>query len=279
MISCCNQKAQKGTDTGWWWKEIVLCAHLEEVMWKGMETTDIAYFGRKTNGGTKRYIKLTWHDLEKPPNSLFWGNLDKPIAAFTEVDEKWFSWQPNSLITYHAFIILEIDNAGWFGEKLFILLERCSDSLQLLFGLGAEVHLFVRQFYANGRPRNVRQCTPQPRKELTKLVTMRMLLEWMDTVVARDWRPYNLLAKNCQHFVAEVETYLLDPTEVWRRHRVRKELQDKEESMISARSWNLEWFRRDDLQESSDDEDGREKAWSFPLNFFGGVTPRAVKTG
>jgi len=186
-------------------------------MWRGWDTSDTCYFGRMTKRGTKRYIKCAWKDLDEAPFSLLWSYLDMPIAAFTEVNEKWFAWQPNSAITYHAFTILEIENAGWLGQTMYLLLERCNNNLQMLFGSGEEVHLFMQQFYANGRARNVEQFLYQPRQRLNKVVTLRQFLEWLDNVVAREWQPYNLLAENCQHFVADMQRFLLNPRLVWKK--------------------------------------------------------------
>jgi len=194
-----------------------LCASLEEVMWRGWESIDVCYFGRRAKSGSKRYIKLTWRALDEPPYNLLWSYLDLPVTAFTEVDEKWFAWQPDSLITYHAFTILEVEQAGWFGESLFVLMERCNNNIQLLYGCGDEVHIFLQQFYANGRQRNVKQCLPQPRQKLTKLVTLRHVIEWLDNVVAKEWQPYNLLAENCQHFAENLQHFLQNPKLAWRK--------------------------------------------------------------
>lgn len=196
-----------------WWSDTVFCAQLDEVMWKGPENKETAYFGRMVEGYSK-YVRLTWKDLTGPPYHLFWECLHKPVVAFTEIDEAWFSWQPSGLITYHAFVIMEVEKAGWFGEKLFIMIERCSDSLQLLFGRGKEAHVFIQQFYTSGRQRNVSQCTKKPRRAAHPDVTVYALIKWLDTCVSKAWRNYGLVTNNCQHFVAEVQKFLLDPHSV-----------------------------------------------------------------
>jgi len=196
-------------------------------MWKGLATEDILYFGRTTDQGDKRYIRLTWKDLDKAPYDLFKSCLDKPISAYKEVDEKWFSWQPNNLLTYHAFTILEVENVGWFGEKLFIMIERCTETVQLLYGLGSEVELFVSQFYANGQQRNTHQCSSQPRVKLSSSVTVRQLIEWMDKAVAKNWGPYNLLAKNCQHFASDLQRFLHNPRQAQEHMWNEKEIMVK----------------------------------------------------
>jgi len=188
-----------------WWTSQVVCAKLEEVA-EGCEGTDTERFYKFVGEqGNKRWIKSTRLALTGPPD--LGGLLSGTITAFTEVRQPYWTVQPHSWITFHSFMVLEIDHGA-----LFIVCERKTDMLELVVG---EVNIpmaFMKAFRAVGPGRNPSRCIDEPRREVTTRITVRQLLGWIDGPVEERWQPYDLLKANCQQFVAHLQSFLLDPS-------------------------------------------------------------------
>merc|ERR1719382_314713 len=123
---------------------------------------------------------MTAHPLFGPPHRLLRSHLESAITAFTEVRQRWFALQPDSLATYHSFTVLEVAE-GWRGGKLFISMEKHDSWLDLMIGRGADVHSFVKEFRANGIPRTATdKHYEMPRQELSPGVTVSQLLDWIN---------------------------------------------------------------------------------------------------
>jgi len=183
----------------------VICAKVDEVAEGGEGTESERFYKFVSEHGNERWIKSSRLVLTGPPG--LGSILSGTITAFTEVRQPYWTVQPDNWITYHAFMVLEIDHGA-----LFILCERKTDMLEVVVG---EVNIpmaFMKAFRAVGPGRNPARCFDEPRREVSTKVTVRQLLGWIDGPVEEGWQPYDLLKANCQHFVADLQSFLLNPS-------------------------------------------------------------------
>merc|ERR1719210_2172321 len=75
----------------------------------------------------------------------------------------------------------------------------------------------MKAFRAMGPGRNPSRCNEEPYQALNTRVTVRQLLGWIDGPVEENWRPYHLLEANCQHFAADLQAYLKEPSTAFHR--------------------------------------------------------------
>lgn len=214
-----------------WWASQVICAKAEEIPPQDGEPTDNERFYKfQDETGLERWVRLSRLMPGGPPD--LGPHLNKIITAFTEVRQPYWSLQPRSWITYHAFTILEIDNGA-----LYILCERKTDMLELVFG---EIHIpmgFMKAFRAVGPGRNPRRCVEEPRQPLSTRITVRQLLGWIDGPVEEAWKAYDLLQSNCQHFAHDLQMFLLDPSRAFQAEslsQVPPEVLRDHEKLLSA---------------------------------------------
>lgn len=173
------------------------------------ETEKIRFYAL-ANGCGQRILKTTRHELIGPPNYLVEPYLDYKIEAFMEQRQHFWTFQPESWMTYHVSTILEVDCPR--NEKLFILIERIDDKLEIMFGVGYVPRSFMLEFRATGKCRQCDRCFQQPRQAVKPRVTVRRLFEWFGNNLARRWQPYHILHANCQHVAEEVQRYVRDPS-------------------------------------------------------------------
>lgn len=193
-----------------WWASQVVAALAEDVP-KGGEASECErYYKFVGENNEERWIRLTRLQLSGPPP--LGSYLNRVITAFTEVRQPYWMSQPSSWITYHAITILELD-----GGSSFMVCERKTDMLELVFG---EVNIqfpLMKAFRAMGPGRNPSRCVEEPRQALSTRITVRQLLGWIDGPVEENWKPYHLIKANCQHFAAELQAFLRDPSTSYHR--------------------------------------------------------------
>jgi hypothetical protein len=188
-----------------WWTSQVVCAKVEEVSEGGEGNECERFYKFVGDKGIERWMKSTRLSLTGPPD--LGVTLNGTITAFTEVRQPYWAVQPHSWITYHAFVVLEIDHGA-----LFVLCERKTDMLELVVGEVGIPLAFMKAFRAVGPGRNPSRCVEEPRRMITTRITVRQLLGWLDGPVEERWKPYDLLKANCQHFVADLQSFLLEPS-------------------------------------------------------------------
>jgi len=218
-----------------WWASQVICAKVEEVAEGGEGTESERFYKFVGEHGNERWIKSSRLTLTGPPD--LGTTLGGTITAFTEVRQPYWSVQPHNWITYHAFMILEIDHGA-----LFILCERKTDMLELVVG---EINIpiaFMKAFRAVGPGRNPSRCVDEPRQVVSTKITVRQLLGWIDGQVEERWQPYDLLKSNCQHFAADLQSFLLDPSAP--RHRAENPIQLKTPESMQDRAFILSTVAR-----------------------------------
>mmetsp|Transcript_93470 Transcript_93470/g.261439 ORF Transcript_93470/g.261439 Transcript_93470/m.261439 type:complete len:377 (+) Transcript_93470:79-1209(+) len=187
-----------------WWSSQVVCAKVESVA-EGGDGSELERFYKFIDEhGHERWIKGTRMLLVGPPD--LGPLLSRTITGFTEVRQRYWTHQPHSWKTYHAFILLEIEDG-----LLYILCERKTDMLELVIGSEDIPYAFMKAFRAAGPGRNLSRCVDEPRQAVTSRVTVRQLFGWIDGPLEERWRPYDLLQANCQHFVDELQSFLLQP--------------------------------------------------------------------
>lgn len=187
-----------------WWASQVLFASVQEVPEKQEEDETEQHYKFIGEGANVHWVKIKRVPLTRPPDLP--KHMDKVITAFTEIRQPYWKLQPHSWITYHAFIILELN----MGE-MYVMLERKTDMLEIVIGDFDIPMGFMKAFRAIGPGRNPGQCLQEPRVELSRRVTLRMLFKWIDGPVEERWVPYDILKANCQHFAEDVQAFLLDP--------------------------------------------------------------------
>lgn len=188
-----------------WWLHQVFCVFVQEVADQGQESESVRYYGIPLGPpGQVKYLKMERVPLAGPPDIFLKKWLDSPLTGYIEYRQRFWSFQPQSWLTYHNFSILEVD----YG-KLVILAERVSDKLELMIGEGALASSFMREYRSTGQLRNIARCSPEPYQRLMGRTTLLELLRWFDGPVARSWQPYNLLSSNCQHFQDALHGFLL----------------------------------------------------------------------
>lgn len=198
------------SSNGSWWAAQTMCAIAEDVP-EGNENSERERFYKFVGDhGDERHIRLTRLQLSGRPEMGSFEN--RVITAFTEVRQPYWTSQPSSWITYHAFTILELDDGA-----CFLLCERKTDFLELVFGSVNIKFPFMKAFRAMGPGRNLARCVDQPRHPLGTRVTVRQLLGWLDGPVEENWKPYDLMSTNCQHFAAELQSFLVDPSTTYHR--------------------------------------------------------------
>mmetsp|Transcript_103286 Transcript_103286/g.296518 ORF Transcript_103286/g.296518 Transcript_103286/m.296518 type:complete len:381 (-) Transcript_103286:43-1185(-) len=191
-----------------WWASQVVCAVVEDVP-SGPSEDKEANEGERfykfiDENGKERWIKSSRMLLSEPPD--FGSDLSRTITAFTEVRIPYWTSQPHSWITYHAFTLLELDHG-----QMFAMCERKTDMLELVVGKVEIPMAFFKAFRAMGPGRNPGRCAQEPRQPVTSRISLRQLLGWIDGPVEERWVPYDLLKANCQHFAADLQSFLLDP--------------------------------------------------------------------
>lgn len=175
------------------------------------ETPDCRYY-QLANGFGHNLLKVQQHKLCGPPTIEFLKKFfDRPIVAFTEMRQNFWAYQPESWITYHVSTILEVD--GPSGEKLFVLIERVDDRLEIMIGVGFVARSFMLEFRATGKPRRADRCFQQPRQIIRPSVSLRLLFEWLGNHLAKKWKPYHILQSNCQHIAQDIQDFLVAPGE------------------------------------------------------------------
>jgi len=174
----------------------------------GEETEDNRFYVL-ANGHGENILRVSRRHLRGPPESFIPDYIDRPIVAFTEMRQNFWSFQPDSWITYHVSTILEVDCPG--RDKLFILVERVDDRLEIMLGVGYIPRSFMLEFRATGTSRKSDRCFQQPRQMVAPNVTMRRFLEWVGTSLSRRWQPYHILQSNCQHVSEDVQGFIRDP--------------------------------------------------------------------
>lgn len=126
-----------------------------------------------------------------------WIDLDPPFGLF------------------HCFVLLELD-----GGVLYLCLEKFQDALEvmLLHGENEVVHQQVTMLRATGEGRELSPLRPvlmHGRWELGKqgspLVTIADLRRWIQGPLAAQWRPFNQIVANCQHFAQDLVMFLRCP--------------------------------------------------------------------
>merc|ERR1719221_2060463 len=200
--------SQQHENHAWWWKERVLAVTVEEIVGGIDDSTNdpSVRFYLRDEGTANLGVKMTQLKLTSPPEKALQEYLHRTIGAFTEMRQLRWSKQPQSWPAFHAFTILEIDSDGFY-----ILLERKSDKLELMLGKGPAAHNFMKEVRASGEPRNRHRCKAQPRQKVMSNITVHRLLKWLDRLISRRWQPYNLFAANCQHFICDLQKFLIDP--------------------------------------------------------------------
>lgn len=200
---CLNRSTKRASSK--WWKYMVRCSQVEEVKEKGESSDTVRYYGLSMDDKIK-YIKMTHHSLTGPPYDLFEEHLEGIITAFTETRQHFWAFQPRSWITYHNFTVLDID-----GQGFFILCEKISHHLEIMFGEGTGPRSFVKEYRATGFPRQIERCFDQPTAPLTSSITVRQLIMWMDGPLRKRWEPYDILLSNCQHFASKLHKFVEKP--------------------------------------------------------------------
>jgi len=124
---------------------------------------------------------------------------------------------PPPLGMQHSFVILEIPpvgRAGGFGHGICI--ERFENSLELMLGELNVIRNVAAGYRANGRSRSIdadRALEETPRVALggsTGLATTKVseLLAWITGPLASAWQPYDYSLLLCQHFTADLISFL-----------------------------------------------------------------------
>lgn len=173
------------------------------------ETDYIHFYALANSTGGHRILKVVRHELCGPPDHLMGKYLDHKIVAYTEQRQHFWAYQPESWVTYHVCTIFEVDCSG---NKLFILIERVDDKLEIMFGMGYVPRSFMLELRATGKHRRSDRCHKQPRQVVAPRVTVRRLFEWLGHSLARRWQPYHILHSNCQHVAEELQRYVRDPS-------------------------------------------------------------------
>lgn len=189
-----------------WWASQVCCAKAEAVEKEGTPTATTKFYAFDRGSKGVLRVKTTLQKLREPPYNLLGRDLQRTITAFIEVRQPYWQYQPGSWITYHAFVILELD-----GGAMFLLLEKKTDMLEMVIGEPELPFGVMKAFRAVGGGRNVRLCTERPRQELHIRTSVYQLLEWMDGPVEEGWAHYDMLGSNCQHFARDLQDFLLKP--------------------------------------------------------------------
>mmetsp|Transcript_171062 Transcript_171062/g.548188 ORF Transcript_171062/g.548188 Transcript_171062/m.548188 type:complete len:320 (-) Transcript_171062:82-1041(-) len=192
-----------------WWASQVCCVTVEEVPELGEEMEDIRYYVL-ANGFGHNVLKVENLNLVGPPVGFLGKYIERPIIAVTEMRQHFWAFQPESWITYHVCTILEVD--GVEADKLFILIERVDDRLEIMLCVGHIPRSFMLEFRATGRPRRSDKCFQQPRQIVAPIVSVRRLFEWIGTSMANNWKPYHILQSNCQHISEELQSFIRDPS-------------------------------------------------------------------
>lgn len=206
LLGLCCRPGAVDADNVTWWREFVLFAKVEQVPELGSENAFVRYYALR-NDTVDKVTKLTTIPLTSPPEQVFGDKIDRRIVGFTERRQYWSHMpQDAGLPTYHTYMIIEI--AG----DCYIVLEKKTSQLEIMFGEGPVVCDFMHEFRATGRGRNVRLCVNRPAEKVTSQVTVRQLMEYVDGPLAKSWKPYDLFQANCQHFSQELLEFLRDPS-------------------------------------------------------------------
>lgn len=174
----------------------------------GEETEDI-HFYVLANGHGENILRVANLQLQGPPDTFLQAYWDRPIVAFMEMRQNFWTFQPDSWITYHVCTILEVDVPG--SDKLFILVERVDDRLEIMLGKGYIPRSFMMEFRATGRSRRSDRCVQKPRQVVAPRVTVRRFFEWLGSNMSKRWQPYHILESNCQHVAEDVQSFIVDP--------------------------------------------------------------------
>jgi len=190
-----------------WWASQVCCSKAE-VVTKESERTGMEKF-YKFDGvdGNELLVKNTVHPLKGPPYHLLGADARRSITAFTEVRQPFWRHQPDCWLTYHAFLVLEVDHGA-----LHLICERKTDLLELVIGATDIPRGCMKAFRAFGPGRNLGRCSEQPKQKLGHLVSLYDLLDWIDGPTEESWQPYNMFRSNCQHFTRDLQKFLEDPS-------------------------------------------------------------------
>jgi len=210
LVSCLQppRPSEPWHVSGAWWASQVCCVTVEEVPELGEEMEDIRYYVL-ANGLGHNVLKVENLNLVGPPAGFLGKFIERPIIAVTEMRQHFWAFQPESWITYHVSTILEVD--GVDADKLFILIERVDDRLEIMLCVGHIPRSFMMEFRATGRPRRSDKCFQQPRQIVAPIVSVRRLFEWIGTSLANNWKPYHILQSNCQHINEELQSFIRDP--------------------------------------------------------------------
>lgn len=191
-----------------WWAQQVVCVTIDEVPAMEQETAHVHYYAL-ANGLAPKILKVTRHPLSGQPDHLVGKYLDQKIAAYTEQRQHFWAFQPESWMTYHVSTIFEVDCPP--KEKLFILIERVDDKLEIMMGVGSVSRSFMLEIRATGKCRKSDRCFQQPRQLVAPRVTVKRLFEWLGHNLSRRWQPYHILHSNCQHVAEELQSYVRNP--------------------------------------------------------------------
>jgi hypothetical protein len=178
-----------------------------EVSERGKDTETERFYGFKDDDGEMRWVKVTLLPLLGPPDYLMEKHLQKKVTSFSELRQSYFSYQPSSWITYHAYTIIEFG-----GGDFFLAMEKKTTRLEFMFGEGRVCRTILKDFRAAGAVRDLRKCYELPNEEVVNGPTLQQVLDWVDGPLAEHWRPYDMLRSNCQMFVSYLQEFLRDPS-------------------------------------------------------------------
>lgn len=200
-----------------WWASQVLCVTVEEVPEVGEERHGTGYYVLNTGLG-RAVLKVSDVPLRGAPTEWLGTYNYMPIVSSTELRQNFWTFQPDSWITYHVATVLEVD--GFEKQNLFILVERIDDRLEIMMGAGPTARSWMMEFRATRQPRKHDRCHPQPSQVLAPLVNAQMLFEWIGSELCLKWKPYHILQSNCQHIAEDLQCFLRDPSSNLRRRPV-----------------------------------------------------------
>ncbi|CAE8693166.1 unnamed protein product [Polarella glacialis] len=143
-----------------WWVQQVFFVSLKEVQYKGEESASVRYYALFKHG-SERFLRMERMALSGLPELELASWLDSPITAVTEHRQRFWTFQPDSWLTYHNFSILEID-----GGRGYLLAERVSDKLEIMFGEGMHSLSFMREYRSTGQIRAMSRFHPPLRMML-----------------------------------------------------------------------------------------------------------------
>lgn len=192
-----------------WWANQVVCVTVEAVD-SMQDATDRHRYYALAAGQQQHVLKQTKQFLCGPPEHLAGPYLDAKIVAYTEQRQHFWAFQPESWLTYHVSTIFEVERPRY--EKLFVLVERIDDKLEISLGVGNLPKSFMLEFRATGKQRKSDRCFQQPRQVVVPRVTLRHFFEWLTRSLSKRWQPYHILHSNCQHVADELQNYVRDPT-------------------------------------------------------------------